>query len=129
MSYDLQERCRTACALSHKQIPIMTQLKMPTDRSFGFTFVVVFALIAAWQAWAGRAVVSAFVTGLCVSTLTVTLIRPTALAPLNRAWMKFGALLHSIVNPIVLGGMYFLIITPVALFMRIIGRDALRRRF
>lgn len=128
MSYDLRKRCRTARGLSHKEIISMAKAKAPSDRSFGFTFVIVFALLAAWHGWLGRVLVSAFLTGFCVSTLLVTLWRPRTLAPLNRAWMKFGALLHAVVSPIMLGAMYFCVITPIALLMRLARRDALRRK-
>ena len=101
---------------------------MPSDRSFGFTFVVVFIIIAAWQAWAGRSGVAYTFLGLAIAILAVALTRPTLLHGLNRAWMRFGALLHNVVNPIVLGGIYFLVFTPVALVMRLAGRDALRRK-
>jgi hypothetical protein len=103
-------------------------IQLPTDRSFGFTFVVVFALLAGWQAWAGRPVAAAVLAGLGAATLLAALARPSVLHPLNRAWMKFGALLHAIVNPIVLGGMFFVLIAPIGIGMRLFGRDALRRR-
>jgi large-conductance mechanosensitive channel len=104
------------------------EITLPSDRSFGFTFVVVFALIAAWQAWVGRAAVAFTFGGLSIAILVVALARPALLHALNRAWMRFGALLHKVVNPIVLGGIYFLVFTPVALIMRLAGRDALRRK-
>ena len=56
------------------------------------------------------------------------LAAPVSLGPLYRAWMRLGALLHRIVSPLVLGLMFFLVITPVALVMRLAGRDALGRR-
>jgi Saxitoxin biosynthesis operon protein SxtJ len=104
------------------------EIAMPSDRSFGFTFFVVFAIIAAWQTWAGRAFIAYTFGGLALAVLIVTLARPVLLHRLNRAWMRFGALLHSVVNPIVLGGIYFLVFTPFALVMRLAGRDALRRK-
>jgi len=51
---------------------------------------------------------------------------PKVLAPLNKLWMKFGLLLHSIVNPLVMGLLFFLTITPIALFFRASGKDQLR---
>jgi hypothetical protein len=104
------------------------EIAMPSDRSFGLTFVVVFAIIAAWQAWAGRAGIAYTFSGLSIAILIAALARPTLLHGLNRAWMRFGALLHKVVNPLVLGGIYFLVFTPVALGMRLAGRDALRRK-
>ena len=107
----------------------MPKPKAPSDRSFGFTFVVFFALVAAWQIWVGRAVVAAFLTGFSAAILVVTLVRPHTLAPANRAWMRFGALLHHIVNPIVLGAMYYGVITPFGLVMRLFRYDPMKRRF
>jgi hypothetical protein len=104
------------------------EVTMPSDRSFGLTFVVVFAIIATWQAWAGRAGVAYTFAGLGIAILVVALARPAILHRLNHAWMRFGALLHKVVNPIVLGGIYFLVFTPCALVMRLAGRDALRRK-
>ena len=103
-------------------------VKLPSDRSFGITFVVVFALIAAWQAWHGREASSTTLGGLSAVFLLIALWRPTLLHGLNRAWMKFGALLHSVVNPVVLGAIYFLVFTPVGWGMRLAGRDALSRK-
>jgi hypothetical protein len=48
------------------------------------------------------------------------------LAPLNRLWLKFGLLLHKVVSPIVLGVMFFLVITPIGLTMRAFGKNPLR---
>lgn len=106
----------------------MTPNTMPSDRSFGFTFVVVFVLLAAWQAWIDHVRIALFFTGLSVAVLLVALSRPALLNRLNRAWMKLAELLHRIVSPIVLGGMYFLVITPFGIVMRLAGRDALLRR-
>jgi hypothetical protein len=104
------------------------EIAIPSDRSFGLTFVVFFAIIAAWQGWAGRASIAYALGGLAIAVLAVSLARPALLHGLNRAWMRFGALLHKVVNPIVLGGIYFLVFTPVAIVMRLAGRDALHRR-
>jgi len=101
--------------------------KLPSDRSFGFLFVVVFALIAgvAWWRASSLALWSAV---LSVLTLVVTLVRPSALRPLNRIWMKLAELLHRFVSPIVLGIIYFVLLTPIAWIFRLRGRDVLRRR-
>ena len=61
--------------------------------------------------------------------LTIALIRPALLAPFNRVWMKFGLLLHKITNPIIMGLIFFLAVTPTAVVMRAIGKDPLRRKF
>lgn len=99
----------------------------PTERSFGTLFAVVIALIAGYAASKGWQL--AFVVGLSVAAAAfalAALLAPRTLAPLNRLWFRLGILLGTIVSPIVLGAMFFLIITPVGVITRLFGRDALR---
>lgn len=98
---------------------------LPSDRSFGFTFAVVFALVAAWLWWkqiSGAGILAA----LAVAFAAIAVVYARALRPLNRAWMAFGAVLHRIVSPIVLGVIYFGMFTPIGALLRWRGRDALR---
>lgn len=106
----------------------MTQRPLPSDRSFGTLFVAVFGLLGTYSWWrGGPAYPWAF--GLSALTLIVTLARPQLLAPANRAWMKLAEVLHHVVSPVVLGIVFFGILTPTAWVMRLAGRDALKRRF
>ena len=106
----------------------MPNSPLPSNRSFGALFVVVFALLGAYGWWRGY---GSYVWALALSALTLllTLVKPAWLAPANRAWMKLGELLHRIVSPIALGIIFFGVVTPMALGMRLIGRDAMKRRF
>jgi len=63
------------------------------------------------------------------AVFAVAMLAPTLLAPLNRLWTRFGLLLHRIVSPVVLGIMFFLVVTPMGLLMRAFGKDPLRLRF
>jgi hypothetical protein len=103
-------------------------IALPSDRSFGFTFTVVFALIGGWLLWKGRdyALVS---FGLAAAFLLAALAFPKALHPLNVAWMHLGHLLNKVVSPVVMGVIFFALITPIAAVMRLRGRDVLRRRY
>lgn len=112
----------------HESLRREEAVQGPSDRSFGLTFAVVFALIggASWLldgahalAWLGGAAVF----------LILALAAPGILAPLNRAWMKLGLLLHKIIQPVILALLYFVAITPVALLARLTGHDPLRLRF
>jgi hypothetical protein len=99
-----------------------------SDRSFGLVFTGVFLVIGLapllhdrpMRIWS-LAVAAAF--------LAVALGRASLLAPLNRLWTRFGLLLHRVVNPIVMGAIFYLAITPFGLAMRLIGKDPLRRGF
>ena len=96
-------------------------LPLPSNRSFGWTFTAFFTLIAVFfYPW---------LLALAAVTAAVTVTREQWLEPLNRAWMRFGALLHHVVSPVVLGLIYFGVFTPVGLVMRLAGRDAMARRF
>jgi len=98
-----------------------------SNRAFGLVFAAVFLLIALGPLFKGRPInfwslVAAAGFGL------VALFAPAGLAPLNRLWTKFGLLLHKLVSPLVLGIMFFLVITPIGLVMRSLGKDPLRLR-
>ena len=63
-----------------------------------------------------------------LALITVAVLAPQVLAPLNRLWMQLGALLARITNPVIMFAIFGLIFTPYALVMRLSGRDALRLR-
>jgi len=95
-----------------------------SDRSFGFVFGVMFAVIAClpllhghFPRWWALGVGGAFAI--------VALIRPQLLHPLNRAWLFFGRLLHRVVSPLVLSIVFFVSVTPIGWFMRWRGKDLL----
>lgn len=100
-------------------------VKAGSDRGFGLVFAGFFAIVSGLSWWRGH-------TGwhwalpLAALFLLVALVYPRILNPLNRAWLKFGLLLYKVVNPIVLGLLFFLTITPIGLLMRAFGKDFLR---
>jgi len=99
-----------------------------SDRSFGVVFAVVFAALAAWSWWreSGSWV---WLLGLSAGFALVALLRPAVLAPLNRLWLRFGLLLFRVTNPLILGLLFFGIVMPMGLAMRLAGKDPMRRRF
>jgi len=98
-----------------------------SDRRFGLVFVAVFLLIALVPLIHGRGPrIWSFAVALAVAV--VALFVPSVLGPLNRLWVKFGSLLHKIVSPVVLGIMFFMVITPIGVIMRLRGKDLLRLR-
>jgi hypothetical protein len=58
--------------------------------------------------------------------LAVAVLRPALLHPLNQAWMKFGLLLGRVMNPIVMGLLFFIVVAPTAIIFRMLGKDPLR---
>ena len=57
---------------------------------------------------------------------SITILKSSLLTPLNKGWMLFGLTIGKIINPIILGFIFFILITPVSLFFKVIGRDELR---
>jgi hypothetical protein len=100
---------------------------MPSDRSFGWMVTIVCLLVAAYlMFWKNSPTLAAALLVASVVMLLITLKAPAVLRPFSRAWFKLGLLLGSIVNPIVMGFLFFVLITPLSLFMRATGRDVLR---
>ena len=110
---------------THEDFAREEEVKASSNRSFGFVFAAVFAIIGLWPLFHGNAV-RLWSLGIGVAFLVIALASPTLLAPLNRLWMKFGLLLHAIVNPVVMAFLFFSTVTPIALFLRWQGKDPLR---
>jgi hypothetical protein len=114
--------------VGHESYERREEVRGSSDRAFGIVFAVVFALIGLLPlAFGGGGRVWALAVG--AAFLAVALAFPRVLAPLNRLWLRFGLLLHRIVSPLVLGIMFFLVVTPMGLLMRALGKDLLRLKF
>lgn len=99
---------------------------LPSERSFGLLMAGVAGaavLLFAWRAQAWAAVIAAILSG---GLLAAALLAPSVLALPNRLWFRVGMLLNRIVSPVVLGAIFFLIITPVGLVRRLTRSDPLR---
>ena len=98
--------------------------KIGSNRSFGIVFFVVFLTISLWPLLSGNEV---RIWSLIVSIifLTLGLINSKALTPLNKLWFKFGIFLGNIISPIVMGIIYFIVVTPIALILKVFNKDVL----
>ena len=106
-----------------------SEIELPSNRKFGFFFTFVFGLAAAYFYYAGNMGWAYAVVAAASMFLLLTLIKSDALLPLNKLWMRFGLLLGMIVSPIILGIIFFCLFTPIAMIMRLSGRDELRLKF
>jgi len=98
-----------------------------SDRSFGLTMGVCFTLLTLINVWhAGH--IWPWIGALAAFFLVFALIRPAALRPLNWLWFRFGLLLHRVMNPIVMGVVFFGAVLPTGLVVRLLGKDLLRLR-
>ncbi len=110
---------------THEDFQEKSKVKQGSDKSFGFVFAAVFALIGLWPLIKGGEL-RLWALVLAALFLAVSFIRPSLLKPLNRVWFLFGLLLHKIVSPLIMGLLFFLTVTPTALIMRALGKDVLR---
>ena len=98
--------------------------KIGSNRSFGIVFFIVFLIISLWPLLNSNEI---RIWSLIVSIifLTLGLINSKALTPLNKLWFKFGIFLGNIISPIVMGIIYFAVVTPIALLLKFINKDVL----
>ena len=109
---------------THEDLGRAGEVRGSSDRSFGLVFAGFFLLVALRPViYGGRVHRWALVASAVF--LVLSFMRPTALAPLNRLWLRFSVLLQRIVSPVVLGVLFFLTITPIGLMMRLFGRNPL----
>ena len=104
------------------------EAKGGSDRAFGLVMAAAAATYALWPLFGGEAP-RPWVLAICGALAALAFVRPVVLAPFNRAWTRFGLLLNRIVNPLVLGLLFFATVTPTALILRAMGKDPLRLRF
>ena len=97
---------------------------MSSNRSFGLLFFIVFFIIGLWPLKNGLELNYIFI-GISIIFLILGLMNSKILTPLNKIWVKFGELLGRIIAPIVMALIYFFILTPISLIMRIFGKDFL----
>jgi hypothetical protein len=99
-----------------------------SNRSFGLVFSVFFAIVGLLPLLLGSGV-RRWALATAAAFAVAGLLFPTLLAPLARLWARIGTFLHRVVSPIVLGVMFFLVVTPIGLVMRWFGKDPLRLKF
>jgi len=101
------------------------QIKLPSNKKFGFFFSFVFVIISIYFFYSINYIVGNLFLIIGLFFLIVTLLNAKLLLPLNKLWMRFGVLLGMIVSPIILGIIFFGLFTPYSLVMKAMGRDAL----
>ena len=102
--------------------------KRSSNRSFGLVFFFVFLVIAFWPMLNSGAP-NYYLILFSLIFLFLGLINSKFLTPLNNLWIKFGELLGMIIAPIVMGLVYFIILTPISLLIRILGKDLLNLKY
>ena len=106
----------------------MDEIKISSNRSFGIVFFIVFLLIALYPLLKGSdlriwSLVISFVF------LVLGLINSKILTSLNRLWFKFGLLLGRFISPLIMGIIFFVVVTPIGIMMRLLKRDLLNLKY
>ena len=106
----------------------MDDIKISSNRSFGIVFFVVFLLIALYPLTYGGEI---RIWSLIISIifLILGLLNSKILTPLNKIWFKFGIFLGKIVSPLIMGIIFFLVVTPIGLIIRLLGKDVLNLKY
>ena len=106
----------------------MEDIKISSNRSFGIVFFVVFLLIALYPLINSEGIK---IWSLLISLifLILGLLNSKILTPLNKLWSKFGIFLGKIISPIIMGIIFFFVVTPTGLIMRILGKDILNLKY
>ena len=106
----------------------MDDIKISSNRSFGIVFFIVFLLIALYPLLKGN---DLRIWSLIISFifLVLGLINSRILTPLNRLWFKFGLLLGKFISPIIMGIIFFIVVTPIGIIMRLFKKDLLNLKF
>jgi len=99
-----------------------------SNKSFGLLFFVVFLIIGLWPLKNGESLNFYFIIA-SVVFLILGLLNSKLLSPLNKSWIKLGEILGIIIAPIVMALVYFVILTPISIIVRVFGKDLLGLKF
>ena len=106
----------------------MDEIKISSNRSFGIVFFIVFLVIAFYPlTYSGELRVWSVMISLIF--LFLGLLNSKILTPLNKLWFKFGIFLSKIISPLIMGIIFFLVVTPIGLLMRLLGKDVLNLKY
>tara|TARA_Y100000741_G_scaffold291183_1_gene231337 strand:- start:85 stop:468 length:384 start_codon:yes stop_codon:yes gene_type:complete len=106
----------------------MDDIKTSSNRSFGIVFFVVFLLIALYPLIKGSDI---RIWSLIISFIffALGLINSNLLTPLNKQWFKFGLFLGKIISPLIMGIIFFIVVTPIGIIMRLLKKDLLNLKY
>ena len=99
-------------------------IKISSNKSFGITFFLFFLIVSLFPLFKDENI-RVWSLIIAIIFLTLGLLKSKILTPLNKIWFKFGILLGSFVSPIVMGIVFFVIVTPTSLIMRVLGKNLL----
>ena len=105
----------------------MNKIKISSNRNFGLVFFIIFLIVSLWPLTYGGSI-RIWLVIISMVFLILGIMNSKLLTPLNKLWFKFGMTLGAIIAPIVMGAIFFLVVTPTALIMNIMGKNLLRKK-
>tara|TARA_B100000989_G_scaffold183499_1_gene138100 strand:+ start:151 stop:534 length:384 start_codon:yes stop_codon:yes gene_type:complete len=106
----------------------MDEIKIGSNKSFGIVFFIVFFIIALFPL-INNSEIRVWAVIISLIFLILGLINSKILTPLNKAWLKFGIFLGKIISPLIMGIIFFLVVTPIGLLMKMLKKDLLNLKF
>lgn len=100
-------------------------LKLPSNKKFGLFFGFIFLCLSAYFFSVGNTIFQAILFTFSIIFIFLAFYQENMLAPINKAWMKFGMIIGTIIQPIILGILFYALFTPLGVIMQIFGRDEL----
>ena len=105
-----------------------TEIKISSNKSFGVVFFIVFLIVSIYPLINnGELRIWSLITAIIF--LILGLINSKVLTPLNKLWFKFGLLLGRVISPLIMGIIFFLVVTPIGLIMKFLGKDLLNLKY
>jgi hypothetical protein len=103
-------------------------IKIPSNRNFGIVFFIVFFLISLYPLLNNETIRS-WALAISLIFLLLGILNSKILTPLNKLWFKFGLFLGKIISPLIMGIIFFIVVTPIGLLMKLFGKDLLCLKF
>ena len=111
---------------TNKKLLMTNRYPLPSNKKIGIFFFIILTILSVVLFIYDYPLISVITLATGLISLTLSYLKPDLLLPVNKAWMTLGYLLGYIVSPIVIGSIFFVIFTPISIFLKIIGRDELK---
>lgn len=111
---------------TNRKLLMTNRYPLPSNKKIGIFFFILLTILSVVLFIYDYTLISVITLTTGLISLTLSYLKPDLLLPVNKAWMTLGYLLGYIVSPIVIGSIFFVIFTPISIFLKIIGRDELK---
>ena len=99
---------------------------LPSNKKFGILFSIIFIVFSFYFYFQDLYFYSLIAFLVCILLIIIIFVNDNLLLPFNKLWMKFGMLIGKVVNPIIIGFIFFILFVPLSLIMKVLGRDEMR---